>query len=147
MILGIQHSFTGYDHLLFLIGLLVTGLSARASAKVITSFTLAHSLTLALSATGRIQLSPRFVDPLIAVSIIYVGVENIMRREPRGRELLTFGLASYTGWDLPPRWGGPALGRSTGAGGPRWVPSTLAWGMGRFPSRPLHCRWIWKLGH
>ena len=97
LILGIQHIFTGYDHLLFLIGLLVTGLSARASAKVITSFTLAHSLTLALSATGRIQLSPRFVDPLIAVSIIYVGVENIMRREPRGRELLTFGFGLIHG--------------------------------------------------
>jgi len=144
LILGIQHIFTGYDHLLFLIGLLVTGLSARASAKVITSFTLAHSLTLALSATGRIQLSPRFVDPLIAVSIIYVGVENIMRREPRGRELLTFGFGLIHGLGFASALREAGIGSLTGGVALPLVSFNLGVEMGQVSVAALALPLIWK---
>src|SRR5262245_35048903 len=83
--LGIDHILTGYDHLAFLLGLLIVGVSLREAAKIITAFTLAHSLTLALATLNVIRLSPRIVEPLIAVSIVYVGLENIFRRDLKWR--------------------------------------------------------------
>ena len=145
LILGIQHIFTGYDHLLFLIGLLVTGSGTRASAKVITSFTLAHSLTLALSATRSIQLSPRFVEPLIAVSIIYVGVENIMRREPRGRALLTFGFGLIHGLGFASALREAGVGSLTGGVALPLVSFNLGVEMGQISIAALALPLIWKL--
>ena len=91
---------TGYDHLVFLIGLLIVGASLTEAAKIITSFTLAHSLTLALSTLDVVNLSPAIVEPLIAASIVYVGIENILRRQVKRRWLLTFafGLAHGFGF-------------------------------------------------
>ncbi len=93
--LGMEHIFTGYDHLLFLLGLLVVCQNFRAIAVIITCFTVAHSITLGLAALDVVSIPPAVVEPLIAASIVYVGVENLLRRgEPRGRWLLTlcFGL-------------------------------------------------------
>ncbi len=93
--LGVEHIFTGYDHLLFLLGLLVVCPNLRAIAVIITCFTVAHSVTLGLAAMNIVSLSPGVVEPLIAASIVYVGVENLLRKgEPGGRWLLTllFGL-------------------------------------------------------
>jgi hypothetical protein len=59
---------------------------------VITAFSVAHSLTLALSTLGLFSLSPRVVEPLIAASVAYVGLENFFRREPSRRWLLGFGF-------------------------------------------------------
>ena len=66
----------GLDHILFVVGLFL--LSTRLSSLVwqISSFTIAHTLTLGLAMAGVIELSPRIVEPLIAASIVYVGVEN-----------------------------------------------------------------------
>src|SRR5207247_1529104 len=77
--LGVEHIVTGYDHLAFLLGLLLVGGSFRSALKIITSFTLAHSLTLALATFNLIRLSPTILEPLIAASIIYVGVEDLLR--------------------------------------------------------------------
>jgi hydrogenase/urease accessory protein HupE len=90
LLLGIEHILTGYDHLVFLLGLLIAGASFRAAAKIITSFTVAHSITLALATLDVIRISPGIVEPLIAVSIVYVGIENTFRRETKRRWLLTF---------------------------------------------------------
>jgi hydrogenase/urease accessory protein HupE len=93
--LGVEHILTGYDHLLFLLGLLVACRRFKTMALVITCFTLAHSVTLALAALDLVALSPRLVEPLIAASIVFVGVENLLRRdEPSWRWALTlaFGL-------------------------------------------------------
>lgn len=92
LFLGIRHILTGYDHLLFLFGLLVICRSVRSAALLITCFTAAHSLTLALSTFGLVTLSSRFVEAAIAVSILYVGIENVFRRDKKiqGRALLTF---------------------------------------------------------
>jgi len=96
--LGIEHILTGYDHLLFLAGLLVVCRGVRSALIIITSFTLAHSVTLALAGLGIVTLSSTIVEPLIAASIVFVGLENLWRwhadREPPRRWLLTlcFGL-------------------------------------------------------
>ena len=100
--LGIHHILTGYDHLLFLFALLVMCRSGRNAALLITCFTAGHSITLALSTFGLVNLPSRFVEPAIAASILYVGIENFFRREQqvRGRALLTlaFGLVHGLGF-------------------------------------------------
>ncbi|MDQ6913328.1 MAG: HupE/UreJ family protein [Verrucomicrobiota bacterium] len=92
LLLGIRHILTGYDHLLFLFGLLIVCRGPRPALLLITCFTLAHSLTLALSTFGLVNLPSRFVEATIAASILYVGLENLIRRDTvlRGRWLLTF---------------------------------------------------------
>ncbi len=96
--LGVEHILTGYDHLLFLFSLLIVARSLVASLKLITCFTLAHSITLALATFNVVQLPGSIVEPLIAASIIYVSVENLLRRGPaRGRLLLTFAFGLVHG--------------------------------------------------
>ncbi len=77
LLLGIEHIFSGYDHIAFLIGLLLLGGSVRELVKIVTAFTLAHSVTLALAALNVFAPSPRIVEPLIAASIVFIGVENL----------------------------------------------------------------------
>jgi hydrogenase/urease accessory protein HupE len=77
LLLGIGHIFTGYDHIAFLIGLLLLGGTLIELVKIVTAFTIAHSVTLALAALDIVAPSPRIVEPLIAASIVYVGVENL----------------------------------------------------------------------
>ncbi len=93
--LGVEHILTGYDHLLFLFGLLVVARDFLSAVKVVSCFTIAHSITLALATLRVVQISGRVVEPLIAATIVYVGVENLLLRDgPKGRWILTlaFGL-------------------------------------------------------
>lgn len=96
--LGLEHILIGFDHIAFLLALLLAGGGMREAAKIITSFTAAHSLTLGLATLNIINLPSSIVEPLIAVSIIYVGLENIFRPEARGRWLLTFGFGLIHGF-------------------------------------------------
>lgn len=98
LLLGIEHILAGYDHLLFLFGLLIASCSMRSAVKIITSFTIAHSLTLLLAASDFVQIRSEVVEPLIALSIVYVGLENIFRSQPRHPWLLTFGLGLIHGF-------------------------------------------------
>ncbi len=85
--LGLEHIFTGYDHIAFLLGLLLLGGTLGNLARVVTSFTAAHSVTLALASLGIVSLPSRLVEPLIAASIVWVAVENLLqlrRPSPRG---------------------------------------------------------------
>ena len=77
LLLGIEHIFTGYDHIAFLLGLLLLGGTFRELVKVVTAFTLAHSVTLALATLEVVRIGTRIVEPLIAASIVYVAVENL----------------------------------------------------------------------
>jgi hydrogenase/urease accessory protein HupE len=77
LLLGIEHIFTGYDHIAFLLGLLLLGGTFRELVKVVTAFTAAHSITLALATLDVVRLPPRVVEPLIAASIVYVAIENL----------------------------------------------------------------------
>ena len=97
--MGVEHIWTGYDHLLFLFGLLVVTRNFKSSIKIITCFTIAHSLTLAIATLNLVQISSRLVEPLIAASIVYVGVENLFSRgEPKGRWVLTFAFGLIHGF-------------------------------------------------
>lgn len=97
--LGIHHIITGYDHLLFLLGLLIVCRTARAGVVLITCFTVAHSLTLALSTFGLVDLPGLFVEATIAASILYVGIENLFRQDGKlgWRWLLTFAFGLIHG--------------------------------------------------
>jgi hydrogenase/urease accessory protein HupE len=88
--LGVEHILTGYDHLVFLLGLIIVGGSLRSLVGVVSAFTLAHSITLALAALGVFAPSPRFVEPAIALSIAYVGVENLFVKDASRRWRITF---------------------------------------------------------
>ena len=102
--LGIEHILTGYDHLLFLLGLLVVCTRPRVVLTIVSCFTLAHSVTLALAGLGWVRLPSRVVEPLIAASIAYVGIENVVRGwRGRGKHARDGGDGS--GADDPPgRW-------------------------------------------
>ena len=89
--LGVEHILTGYDHLLFLFALMVVCRDLRSIFTVITCFTVAHSITLALATLDIVRLPGRIVEPTIAATITYVGIENLVRGDaPKWRGLITF---------------------------------------------------------
>lgn len=96
--LGIEHIWTGYDHVLFLMGLLLAATSLRAMLLIVTGFTIAHSITLTLAATGIFTLSPSFVEPAIALSIAWVGIENLWKPTAGRRVAITFLLGLVHGF-------------------------------------------------
>jgi hydrogenase/urease accessory protein HupE len=97
-VLGIQHILGGYDHLLFLGALLLAARGVGDAVTTLTSFTVAHSLTLGLAVTGVVNAPSGSVEPLIAASIVYVGLENLLRRHPPPRWKLTFGFGLIHGF-------------------------------------------------
>ena len=119
-VLGVEHILTGYDHLLFLCGLLVVCRKLKTMVTIITCFTVAHSITLALAALGWVAVSGKIVEPLIAASIVYVGLENLWRHgEPRARWLLTAGFGLIHGFGFA----GALIASGLGANGtPMLVP-------------------------
>jgi hydrogenase/urease accessory protein HupE len=92
---GMWHIFIGADHVLFLIGLLLAGGSLLQLLRIVTAFTLAHSVTLALAALDLVHPPARVIEPAIALSIVYVGLDNILTgkgRDMRAWIALAFGL-------------------------------------------------------
>jgi hydrogenase/urease accessory protein HupE len=83
--LGVRHILTGYDHLLFLFALLLACRGWRAVLGVVTCFTVAHSITLALAGLDLVRVPARIVEPLIAATIVAVGVENLYLSLSNGR--------------------------------------------------------------
>ena len=88
--LGVEHIFTGYDHLAFLLGLLVATATLGSLVKIITSFTIAHSITLALATFNVVVLPSRLTESLIALSIGYVAAENLLDFRAMKRYYITF---------------------------------------------------------
>ena len=82
---GVHHILIGPDHILFLFGLLLLGGSWKTLLKIVTAFTLAHSLTLSLAALGVVTPPASIVEPAIALSIVVVGVDNLL--DTGGRDL------------------------------------------------------------
>jgi hydrogenase/urease accessory protein HupE len=80
---GVHHILIGPDHLLFLVGLLLLGGSIRRLAMVVTSFTIAHSVTLSLAALNILTPPARLIEPAIALSIVYVGADNLLAQGGR----------------------------------------------------------------
>ena len=92
---GVHHILIGPDHLLFLIGLLLLGGGVRQLLLVVTAFTVAHSITLSLAVLNVVTPPARLVEPIIALSIVYVGVDNLLARGGRDMRVwiaLVFGL-------------------------------------------------------
>ena len=75
---GIGHILIGPDHILFLVGLLLLGGTLSRLALIVTSFTIGHSITLSLAALDIVSPSPRFIEPLIALTIVVVGADNLL---------------------------------------------------------------------
>lgn len=75
---GIEHILIGPDHVLFLIGLLLLGGSLRRLVLIVTAFTLGHSLTLSLAVLDVVNPDPSLIEPLIALTIVIVGVDNLL---------------------------------------------------------------------
>jgi hypothetical protein len=96
--LGLHHIATGWDHLVFLLGLLLLRQSLGHLVKVITAFTLAHSLTLALAANGWVTPPGSLVEPAIALTIAYVGAVSLVWRECRHSAWLAFGFGLVHGF-------------------------------------------------
>lgn len=75
---GIEHILIGPDHVLFLIGLLLLGGTLSRLALIVTSFTIGHSITLSLAALDILSPSAQFIEPLIALTIVVVGADNLL---------------------------------------------------------------------
>jgi len=95
--LGLAHILEGWDHLLFLLALLLAGGGVRRAVGVVTAFTAAHSVTLGLAAFGMVHVPAPLVEPLIAASIVWVAAENLLRRESRARWSVAFGFGLVHG--------------------------------------------------
>jgi hydrogenase/urease accessory protein HupE len=80
---GVHHILIGPDHLLFLAGLLLLGGSIRRLAAIVTAFTVAHSVTLSLAALNILTPPARVIEPAIALSIVYVGADNLLAQGGR----------------------------------------------------------------
>lgn len=110
---GVHHILIGPDHLLFLMGLLLLGGTLKRLALIVTAFTLAHSVTLSLAALGILAPPSRVIEPAIALSIVYVGVDNLLVRGGRDyRAWIAFAFGFIHGFgfanvlremSLPPR--------------------------------------------
>ena len=85
--LGIEHILTGFDHLSFVLGLLLLVRGRLRLIKTITAFTLAHSMTLAAAALGYVHVSAPVIESLVALSIVFVAVE--LTRAWQGQEGIT----------------------------------------------------------
>lgn len=97
--LGIEHILTGYDHLLFLVALLATSQGVWSVVRIVTAFTLAHSVTLSVAALGIVTIPDRIIEPLIAATIVWVALENLFAAEPdRRRWIWSFGFGLVHGF-------------------------------------------------
>ncbi len=97
---GVIHILTGYDHLLFVSALVLATLTLWDLVKVVTAFTIAHTVTLALSALNVVRLPSHVVEPMIAASIVFVAVQNLAwPSHSRGwtRLLVAFGFGLFHG--------------------------------------------------
>ncbi len=100
--LGLQHIVPdGLDHILFVLGLFLFSLKLRPLVIQVTAFTVAHALTLTVATLGTVNMSPGLVEPLIAISIAYVAIENILTDRLsvwRPTVVFTFGLLHGLGF-------------------------------------------------
>ena len=98
---GIHHILIGPDHILFLVGLLLLGGAWAALVRIVTAFTIGHSITLSLAALNLVTPPARVIEPAIALSIVFVGTDNLVRgtgRDLRAWAALFFGLVHGFGF-------------------------------------------------
>ena len=95
---GVAHIAIGYDHIAFIVALLLWARRFWPVAKVVTAFTVAHSITLALAVLDIVALPGSLVEPLIAASIVWVAVENFIWRDVARRWKIAFALGLVHGF-------------------------------------------------
>ena len=83
--LGVEHILLGFDHVLFVVALILRGGRLLSLIAIVTAFTVAHSITLALSVLGLVTLPAQIVEPVIALSIAYVAFENLTMKSVMSR--------------------------------------------------------------
>jgi hydrogenase/urease accessory protein HupE len=88
--MGVMHIFTGYDHIAFLLGVVLMGGSFKSIVKIVTAFTVAHSITLALATLNLVSIPGRIVESGIALSIMYIAAENLFFKKFDRRWIVTF---------------------------------------------------------
>ena len=111
VILGFEHMALGWDHLLFIIGMVLLAPTAKTAAKLVSLFVLGHSLTLLIATLAGWEVSPTAVDVAIALSVVYVGVLGV-RGGPKNWRLtwwVVFGFGLIHGLGLATRLQGIAL--------------------------------------
>ncbi|SMN14403.1 membrane protein, putative [uncultured Candidatus Thioglobus sp.] len=100
--IGFDHVIPlGWDHILFIIGMALSSLLWRKLLLLVSVFTLAHTLTLALAMANMVEISPRIIEPLIAFSIAYVAIENLLSSQSIRRKsviVFLFGLIHGLGF-------------------------------------------------
>ena len=121
---GILHIFTGYDHILFLLTLLLAVRTWRRLAVIVTSFTAAHSITLALATLGLVTIPARVVEPLIALSVLLVAADALLRPRADARAAVTFGFGLVHGFGLS------NVLRDLGLSGRELAPALLGFNLG-----------------
>jgi len=140
--LGIDHIYTGADHVCFVLALLLVGATIGEVATVVTGFTVAHSVTLVLGVLGVVRPSSTAVEALIGLSIVVVALENFLETtaEPTRRLVrrgLAFGLAGAVGGAVAGRVAVPALALA-GFG----LFSLCYFGLLGRAERPARLRWL-----
>jgi len=96
---GIAHIFLGYDHLLFLLALIVVSRFIEL-VKVVTAFTVAHTITLILAALQIVSLPARLIECGVALTIVYVAAENLWTKRTSHRWMLTFAFGLVHGFSF-----------------------------------------------
>jgi hypothetical protein len=121
---GILHIFTGYDHVLFIVTLLFGVGSWRRLAMIVTSFTAAHSITLAISTLGLVTVPAGVIEPLIAVTVLAVAVDAVLRPQASARAAVTFAFGLIHGFGLS------NVLRALGLSGRELAPALLGFNLG-----------------
>jgi hydrogenase/urease accessory protein HupE len=144
--LGVKHILTGYDHLLFLFGLLIVARGFLSALTIITSFTIAHSITLAVATLHLVQIPSRIVEPLIAASIVFVGVENLLRGDiPNARRMVPFGFGLIHGFGFASALREAGIGSGAGSIVLPLVSFNLGVELGQIMVAAVALPIIWKL--
>jgi hydrogenase/urease accessory protein HupE len=98
LVTGIEHIFLGYDHIAFLVAIVLWARRLLPVIKIVTAFTIAHSITLSLAALQIVVIPSTIVEPAIAASIMFVAVENFFSRNVDGRWRVTFAFGLIHGF-------------------------------------------------
>jgi len=124
--LGAKNLALGFGHLAFLCGLLVACRKIRPAVAVMACFALGHSISLVLAAVSPVARSSRLVETLVAASVVYVGIENLIRRDaPKGRWGTAFAFGLIHGLMFA-----QALKAAAGAGVSVSVPAAVSFNLG-----------------
>jgi hydrogenase/urease accessory protein HupE len=121
---GVRHIFTGYDHILFIVTLILSVTCWRQLAITVSAFTAAHSVTLALATLGLVTVPARLVEPLIAASVLFVALDAVLRPNASTRAHIAFAFGLIHGFGLS------NVLRDLGLSGRELLPALLGFNLG-----------------